>query len=274
MAAAAKNEIRISRVYDAPLKAVWEAWTKPEAKAEWWGPRGFTITTHSSDVRTGGTWKYTMHGPDGVDYPNHTKYHEVKKYELLDYDHGGNDDQPPMFRVHVTFVESRNQGRPQTHMEMRMILSSEEVARATKAFIKSAGGNGTWDRLAEHLNEDLNGGEIFVINRTIEAPFKRVREVFAALDQTWLEGSSLQMKIRQGQNPTEDTFFYDVSLGTLVSEAEVKLTPEAENEVRVTVSCRLDESVGPERRPQIAQARADLAAAFGLAFDQLESSFE
>lgn len=54
------NEIRLTRVYDAPVQAVWDAWTVPEQAARWWGPRGFTITTHSKDLRPGGTWRYTL----------------------------------------------------------------------------------------------------------------------------------------------------------------------------------------------------------------------
>ena len=45
----------ITRVYDAPVEAVWDAWTDPEQVAQWWGPRGFTLTTHSKDLRPGGT---------------------------------------------------------------------------------------------------------------------------------------------------------------------------------------------------------------------------
>ena len=45
---------------------------------EWWGgPRGFTTTTHEIDVRVGGTWRFNMHGPDGVDYPNVVVYREI-----------------------------------------------------------------------------------------------------------------------------------------------------------------------------------------------------
>ena len=68
------SELRLTRVYDAPVQAVWDAWTIPERVEKWWGPRGFTLTTHSKDLRVGGHWRYTMHGPDGVDYPNVTKY--------------------------------------------------------------------------------------------------------------------------------------------------------------------------------------------------------
>ena len=46
------NELYITRIYDAPVKAVWDAWTDPKQAAKWWGPRGFTITTHSSEAKT------------------------------------------------------------------------------------------------------------------------------------------------------------------------------------------------------------------------------
>lgn len=73
------NELYLTRLYHAPVKRVWEAWTDPKQVAQWWGPRGFTLTTRSKDVRAGGTWDYTMHGPDGVDYENLAKFLEVEK---------------------------------------------------------------------------------------------------------------------------------------------------------------------------------------------------
>src|ERR1700761_7766970 len=105
------NELNLTRLYDAPVQAVWEAWTEPDQTALWWGPRGFTLTTHSKDLRPGGTWDYTMHGPDGTDYPNITQYHEVEQNKKLVYDHGGNENQPPMFRVTVLFTEERGKTR-------------------------------------------------------------------------------------------------------------------------------------------------------------------
>jgi uncharacterized protein YndB with AHSA1/START domain len=74
------NEIRITRIYDAPVQAVWDAWTDPEQVAKWWGPRGFSLTTHSKDLRPGGSWNYTMHGPDGVDYPNKARSRSIQNW--------------------------------------------------------------------------------------------------------------------------------------------------------------------------------------------------
>src|SRR4051794_32810155 len=159
------NELQISRIYDAPVQAVWDAWTDDAQVGKWWGPRGFTLTTHSKDLRVGGTWVYTMHGPDGVDYPNKTFYHEVIPGKKLVYDHGANDDRGPMFRVTVTFAEEAGK----TRMEMSMALPTPEAAAETRKFIRKAGGDSTWDRLAEYLEQESTGKEKFVINRSFEA---------------------------------------------------------------------------------------------------------
>ena len=168
------NEIRLTRVYDAPARVVWDAWTVLEQVEKWWGPRGFTLTTHKKDLRPGGTWRYTMHGPDGVDYPNIATYFVVEPCERLVYDHGATDTTPPLFRVNVTFTEANGK----TTMEMCMTLATPEAARETAKFIKKAGGNATWDRLAEHLQEGTTGKANFVINRTFEAPIARVFEMW------------------------------------------------------------------------------------------------
>lgn len=168
------NELYITRIYDAPVKMVWDAWVDPEKVAKWWGPRGFTLTTKSKDVKVGGTWVYTMHGPDGVDWPNKTVFHEVEKYSRLVYDHGGNDDRPPMFRVTVNFTETAGK----TKMEMTMALPTAEAAAEAKKFIKKAGGDSTWDRFAEYLAQETDGKDVFVINRSFEAPLNLMFEMF------------------------------------------------------------------------------------------------
>jgi uncharacterized protein YndB with AHSA1/START domain len=200
------NEIRITRVYDAPVQAVWDAWTDPKQVAQWWGPRGFTITTHHKDLRPGGTWKYTMHGPDGVDYPNTTQYFEVEPCAKLVYDHGANDDQPPLFRVTVLFSETKGK----TTMDMRMRLPTPEAAEETRVFIKKAGGNSTWDRLAEYLEKESSGKERFVIARTFDAPLDVMFNMWTNPDHfsQWLPptGSTMQF-IHADVRPGGHTFF-------------------------------------------------------------------
>jgi uncharacterized protein YndB with AHSA1/START domain len=167
------NEINILRVYDAPAKMVWDAWTTDQV-GHWWGPRGFTITTHSKDIRPGGMWHYTMHGPDGVDYVNKTRYFEVEPLSKMVYDHGGNDEQKPLFRVTVLFKEIGGK----THLDMTMALPTPEAADETRKFIKKASGDSTWDRLAEYLEKGTKKKEVFFINRSFQVPLEKMFELW------------------------------------------------------------------------------------------------
>jgi uncharacterized protein YndB with AHSA1/START domain len=186
------NEIHLSRVYDAPVKMVWDAWNEPDQAAQWWGPRGFTLTTHHKDFRPGGLWHYTMHGPDGVDYVNKAKYFEVEPYSRMVYDHGGNDEQKPMFRVTVLFQEVGGK----THMEMTMALPTPEAAEDTRKFIKKAGGDSTWDRLAEYLEKAISQKETFVLTRSFHAPLEWMYDLWSKPEHIarWMPPSGFTMK--------------------------------------------------------------------------------
>ena len=78
-----------SRTFNAPPKRSSSSFG-PIANTlftNWWGPRGFTSTTHKMDVRPGGTWRFVMHGPDGTDYDNEILYVEISPNDKLVYDH-------------------------------------------------------------------------------------------------------------------------------------------------------------------------------------------
>ncbi len=186
--AAKSNEIKIKRIYDAPLKTVWEAWTDERQTEKWWGPRGWWIKSHSKDLRPGGQWKYDMFGPNGEKFENVTLYHVVEPLARLEYDHGGGVDRPPLFRVTVTFKDIKGK----TEMVMTMALESDANATETKKFIKNVGGNSTWDRLAEHLSERPK----FVINRTFKAPIETMYDVWTKPEHIakWLPPTGMEME--------------------------------------------------------------------------------
>ncbi len=206
------NELRITRVYDAPVEAVWDAWTDPAQTAKWWGPRGFTLTTHSKDLKVGGHWHYTMHGPDGTDWPNRTYYHEVERYKRLVYDHGATENTPPLFRVTVTFKEIGEQ----TEMDMIMALPTPEAAAQTKKFVKDAGGNGTWDRLAEYLAQKIDAKEVFIVNRTFETLPENLFDMWARPQHfsQWLGPNGTRMEYLKDEIAEGSTSFYKMSYDT------------------------------------------------------------
>jgi uncharacterized protein YndB with AHSA1/START domain len=59
------RKIRINREFDAPVELVWKAWTQSELLDQWWAPRPFAAKTKSMQFKEGGSWLYTMIGPDG-----------------------------------------------------------------------------------------------------------------------------------------------------------------------------------------------------------------
>lgn len=103
-ALAGEDEIVLTRAFDAPREKVWKAMTDPEQIPKWWGPSGFKTTIKSMDFKVGGTWLYTMHGPDGKDYPNAVRYIEIEKPSRIVSDHGSTLDEP-WFRSTISLLE-------------------------------------------------------------------------------------------------------------------------------------------------------------------------
>ena len=304
------NEIRIVRMYDAPVEAVWDAWTDPEQVVQWWGPRGFTLTTHSKDLRPGGHWHYTMHGPDGVDYPNKTKYLEVEEHAKLVYDHGGYDDRPPLFRVTALFAQIGQQ----TRLEMSMSFATPDIAEEMGKFIKKAGGNATWDRLAEYLEKQTSGKDTFVINRTFDAPLEVMFEMWTDPKHfsQWLPPTGFEMQfIKSDIRPGGRSFYSMTGPGIkMYGRAEylkiqkpdllvytqefcdenenlsrhpkaplwpatmlttVKLTAEGPDQTRVTVIWEPHGAATREELEAFIQARSGMTLGWTGSFDKLDS---
>src|SRR5689334_17156436 len=120
---ASDREIVITRLFDAPRERVFEALTRPELLARWWGPRGFTTVTHDHDFRVGGQWRHTMVGPDGTEYPNRSVFEEIVPAERIVYSHhGGRDGVKAQFRATWTFADEGGK----TRLTIRQEYASRE----------------------------------------------------------------------------------------------------------------------------------------------------
>lgn len=138
------REIRISRTLNAPLELVWEAWTKPEHIANWWGPNGFTNTIHHMDVTPGGEWDFIMHGPDGTDYKNKNLFKEVVPFEKIVYEHVS----APKFVATITFEAQGNQTLIDWHM---LFETAEQFIQVVKTFKADEGLKQNIEKLNAYL---------------------------------------------------------------------------------------------------------------------------
>ena len=145
------REIVLSRVYEAPRELVFAAWTKAEHLTKWFGPKGYTTTTHECEVRVGGRWRFDMIGPDGKVWDNRVVFLEIESPSLLVFDHGSDkDDDERRFRVTITFDE---QGDKKTVVTLRQLHPTKEQRAAGIGFGAVEIGYTTLEKLAEHLRQ-------------------------------------------------------------------------------------------------------------------------
>lgn len=155
------RRIRLQRRIAAPRARVFDAFTDPLQIAAWWGPAGFRNTVHSMQVHAGGHWRYTMHGPDGKDWPNRIDYLAVEPPARLHYLH---DDDPPGdrtgFEVEIRFTEEDGA----TLVDMVLLFPDRAARDRVVEFGAIEGGRQTLDRLETFLSQAL------VITRHFAAP--------------------------------------------------------------------------------------------------------
>jgi uncharacterized protein YndB with AHSA1/START domain len=103
------DDLVITRVFDAPRRLVFDAWTKEEHLQHWQGaPEGFTTTTEKSDIRPGGGFQIRMRSADGVEHRLRGDYKEIALPERIVFTHmwlDADGNAGPQTLVTVTFAE-------------------------------------------------------------------------------------------------------------------------------------------------------------------------
>jgi uncharacterized protein YndB with AHSA1/START domain len=75
--------IEIVREFDAPVEAVYRAYSDPELVKQWLGPRGYHMTVESYDLRTGGNYRYVHTDPAGDQFAFRGVFHVVRPDEFI-----------------------------------------------------------------------------------------------------------------------------------------------------------------------------------------------
>jgi len=143
------REVVFSRLIAAPVALVWEIWSSVRHLHEWFGPTGFTTTTQEFAFVPGGAWRFTMHGPDGTNYPNRIVFRTIEPKTRIVYANSWDlPDAPLDFTVVVTFA-AEGEG---TRLILHMTFANDAAMRtAVERYGVLSGGIETFERIAEYV---------------------------------------------------------------------------------------------------------------------------
>ncbi len=126
--------------------AVFDAFQDPARLARWWGPAGFTNTFHHFDFTPGGAWRFTMHGPNGKDYPNESAFVEIVPASLVRLQHVS----LPKYDLTMT-LEPAPTG---TRLTWVGVFENDGFAESMRDFLQTANEQNL-DRLAQELSGEV-----------------------------------------------------------------------------------------------------------------------
>ena len=117
-----ERELVVTRVFDAPVRLVFDAWTKPELFMLWWAPKssGVPMLSCEMDVRTGGGYRVAFGRDEANSRAFFGKYLEVVPPSRLVWT---NDEGEEGAVTTVTFEDE--DGR--TRLVMKELYPSKEA---------------------------------------------------------------------------------------------------------------------------------------------------
>ena len=142
-----EREIVITRVFDAPRRLVFEAWTSPQHLPHWLlGPPGWTMPICEIDLRPGGASRMVWRRADGNEMEIRGVYKEIKPPERLVSTESWGGNWPETLN---TLVFTEKDGK--TTITLTILYPSKEARDAALQTGMTKGVSASFDRLAEHL---------------------------------------------------------------------------------------------------------------------------
>lgn len=244
-----KPQIITTRLIAAPRELIWKALTTPEHLQHFWGPDGFTNTYKKFDLKVGGQALFTMHGPDGKNWPNRFIFRTVTPPSYLAFDHDGGEDDPSGHSF-IGELELKDEGG-KTRVELRMTEKTME-ARDFVAQFAVAGGVQNLERLAAYVAPMADPLNKFVIERSFPVSQKRLFEVCSQVEHLkhWMSPAGMKViKAAQDLKPG-GTYHYGLEMpdgNVMWGKATYReITPHSQ---LVYTQCFSDENGGVTTHP-------------------------
>jgi uncharacterized protein YndB with AHSA1/START domain len=143
------REIVMTRVFDAPRRLLFEAWTRPEHVKRWYGCKAFTLEVCEIDLRVGGAYRTALRAPDGVLHTLQGTYREIDPPGRLVYTEQYVTAGFASDAALVTVLFAEHDGM--TTLTSTILHTSKENRDRQLASGVETGAGETLDRLAEHL---------------------------------------------------------------------------------------------------------------------------
>ncbi len=141
------REVAMTRVFDAPRRLVFEAWTNPQHVPHWMlGPEGWTMPVCEIDLRPGGEWHFVWRRANGTEMAMRGQYREIAPPERLVSTELWGGDWPETLN---TLTLTEQDGR--TTMTQTVLYPSREARDAALETGMKDGAAVSFDRLAEYL---------------------------------------------------------------------------------------------------------------------------
>jgi uncharacterized protein YndB with AHSA1/START domain len=141
------HEVTMTRVFDAPRRLVFEAWTNPKHLPHWMlGPEGWTMPVCEVDLRPGGAWRFVWRKADGSEMEMHGVYREVKPPERMVCTESWGGEWPETIN---TVILTEKDGK--TTMSQTVLYPSKDARDAAMKTGMKDGASMSFDRLAEYL---------------------------------------------------------------------------------------------------------------------------
>jgi uncharacterized protein YndB with AHSA1/START domain len=146
------TELHMRRTFRAPLQRVFDAFTKPEMVAEWFGPQQFHTRVSEWDARNGGTIRATMIGPDGTEFPMGGKFVEVyPPYRFHFISSGLDKEGKPIFEIWNSVFMEEKDGETTVTLDVHVMSAIEGASQYLKGMRE--GWKQTLDKLAAFVQQ-------------------------------------------------------------------------------------------------------------------------
>jgi uncharacterized protein YndB with AHSA1/START domain len=125
-----KQEVVVTRLFDAPREKLFKAMTDPKLIPQWWGPRYLTTTVDKLEATEGGRWRFVQVGSDGVQHAFHGVFHgiDAPKQMVMTFEYEGEPGHVSMQTVTLEDVDGKTLLRE--HTVFQSVADRDGMAQA------------------------------------------------------------------------------------------------------------------------------------------------